>query len=63
MPDLFPIRMTKIRTPSDDDGSQTLIAYERQIACVSDLLLPLLMAGRATYSEDVLSMFGIAYYV
>jgi hypothetical protein len=45
MPDLVPIRVTKIRTPSDDDAAQALIAYERQIAGVGNLLLPLLMAG------------------
>jgi uncharacterized lipoprotein YbaY len=44
MPDLAPIRVTKIRTPSDDDAPQGLIAYERQIAGVGNLLLPLLMA-------------------
>jgi hypothetical protein len=59
-PDLFPIRVTKIGTPRDDDGPQALIAYERQIAGVGNLSLPFLMAGRATYSDDVLSMFGIA---
>ena len=44
MPDLFPIRVTKIRTPSDDDAPQALIAYERQIAGIGNLLLSLLMA-------------------
>jgi len=44
MPDLFPIRVTKISTPSNDDAPQALIAYERQIAGVGNLLLPLLMA-------------------
>ena len=44
MPDLIPIRMTKIRTPSDDDGPQALIAYQRQIAGIGNLLLSLLMA-------------------
>ena len=44
MPDLFPIRVTKIRTPSDDDAPQALVAYERQIAGVGNFLLPLLMA-------------------
>ena len=62
MPDLVPIRVTKIRTTSDDDAPKALIAYERQIAGVGNLLLPLLMAGSATQSEDVLSMFDIAYY-
>ena len=62
-PDLFPIRVTKIWTPRDDDGSQALIAYERQIAGVGNLSRPLLMAGSATFSDDVLAMFGIAYHV
>ena len=61
MPDLVPIRMTKIGTSRDDDGAQALIAYERQVAGVGDLLLPLLMAGSATHTEDLLSMFDIAY--
>jgi hypothetical protein len=60
MPDLFPIRMAKIRTTCDNYGSQALIAYEGQVACVGDLLLSLLMAGPATHLEDVLSMFDIA---
>ena len=61
MLDLVPIRVTKIGTPGDDDAPQALIAYERQIAGVGNLLLPLLMARCATYSEDVLSVFDIAY--
>ena len=44
MPDLAPIRVTKIRTPSDDHAPQALIAYERQITSVGNFLLPLLMA-------------------
>ena len=44
MPDLVPTRVTKIRPPSDHDASQALIAYERQIAGVGSLSLPLLMA-------------------
>ena len=60
MPDLSPIGMTKIGTPSNDDRPQALIAYERQIAGVGNLSLPLLMARRATYSDEVLSMLGIA---
>src|SRR5277367_3831630 len=63
MPDLFPIRVTKIRTPRDDDGPQALIAYERQIAGVGNLSWALLMTGSATDSDDLLSMFGIAYRV
>jgi len=59
-PDLFPIWVTKIGAPRNDDGPQALIAYKGQIAGVGDLLLPLLMAGSATYPEDALSMFEIA---
>ena len=62
-PDLFPIRVTKIGASRDDDGPQALITYKGQIAGVGDLLLPLLMAGSATHSEDLLSMFDIAYSV
>jgi hypothetical protein len=60
---LLPVRVAKIRASSDDDAPQTLIAYKGQIVCVSDLLLPLLVAGRTASSEDVLSMFDIAYSV
>ena len=59
-PNLFPIRVTKVGAPRDDNRPQALIAYEGQIACVGDLLPPLLMAGGAAYPEDVLSMFDIA---
>jgi hypothetical protein len=61
MPDLFPIRMTKIWTTRDDYGPQTLITYQGQIAYIGDLLLPLLMAGRAAHLKDILSLFDIAY--
>ena len=57
---LLPIRVAKIGAPSDDDASKALIAYESQIACVSDLLLPLLVAGRTARPENVLSMLDIA---
>jgi hypothetical protein len=60
IPDLFPIWMTKIGTTRDNDGPQALIAYEGQITCIGDLLLPLLMAGRAAYTDDVLSISDIA---
>ena len=42
--DLAPIRVTKVGAPHDDDAPKALIAYERQIAGVGNLLLPLLMA-------------------
>ena len=58
---LLPVRVAKIRAPSDDDAPQTLIAYEGQITCVRDLLLPLLMAGSAARAENALSMFDIAH--
>jgi hypothetical protein len=43
-PDLAGVRVTKIGTPCDDDAPQALIAYERQVTGVGNLLLPLLMA-------------------
>ena len=59
--DLFPIRMTEVGTACDDDRPQALIAYEGEIARIGNLLLPLLMAGRATHSEDTLSIFDITH--
>src|SRR5580658_804856 len=58
--DLRPVRVAKIRPPSDDDASQALIADEFQIAGVGNLPLPLLMAGGAGQPENVLSMIYIA---
>jgi hypothetical protein len=54
-PDLLPVRMTKIGAASNHDGSQTLIAYERQIGGVGDLLLPVLVTGSAARAKDAFS--------
>src|SRR5579859_2770107 len=62
MPDLFPIRMTKIGTTRDNYRPQALIAYESQIAWVGDLL-PLLVAGGAAPLEDLLSVFDIGFNI
>ncbi len=60
VPNLVPTGVTKIGAPRDDDGSQALIAYERQITGVGNLLPPLLMTGNATRPKNVLSVFPIA---
>jgi len=44
-PDLLRVRVTKIGTPRNNDGPQALIAYEREVAWIGNLLLPLLVAG------------------
>jgi hypothetical protein len=57
-PDLFPIRLSKIRSAGNDDGPQALIAHESKVAGVGDLLLALLMAGGTVHLEDLVALLS-----
>src|ERR1700728_111568 len=59
-PNLLPIRIANVMASSNDDGSQTLIAHERQVAGVDDFLFLLLMAGDTVSLEDAAALFSRA---
>src|SRR6266567_2790808 len=56
--DLLPIRLTKIRSACNDDGSQALVAHQSKVAGVGDLLLPLLMTGGTVHLEDLVALLS-----